>query len=702
MEKLLDLGKLANDLVNEYQSLYDGKEIELPNEFKSTVKDIFGSSISYQKYTATVLSPNGLKIYLSNHWFYIASFFTEYYNELQKYKAIAVDLFSSERIKTLKGSGLDELERAQILRLELDEESKWFIERFLVDYNWWGGGKTIDRGDFYVSPILNYAKLVNASQSYVADLCAFLSQNRELVNCLLEKITDKKLVKEEVIFGPTQFGSNTNGYVSFLQKVLEEIIKEDPTLSRLTSEQENYALTNNGSFSIGGCIIGKKITMVENLRDGDYDLNLKWTFNDEEYVFYKELTGEGISKFSKIYNKVYNGFYKIIEKKDDKGHYVFTFVKCVKQNIKQYNGIWNSYFSAIKTKPFVLLAGISGTGKSRIVRQLARACDNLDENPWKVQKPKNFEMIQVKPNWHDSSELLGYVSRIDGEKYVAGDFLKFIVRAWENLDTPYFLCLDEMNLAPVEQYFAEYLSVIESRRLSNETGEIETDPIVKKEETIWYQNLVDALLLKSDRKDVLKNQFMEKGITIPQNLIVMGTVNMDETTFSFSRKVLDRAMTIEMNEVNLDGGLTEEDLKKEQFTISAEDIIPQVVEGKDVYGENKNLCDRVIVYLQKVNEVLEGTPFKIAYRTRNEFLIYAVNRGVENYELAIDEMTSMKILSRIEGDAAKLLNVEGESVLDGLHKLLREEGLNVETSLSLQKINEMQKRLNTGYTSYWS
>ena len=361
-----------------------------------------------------------------------------------------------------------------------------------------------------------------------------------------------------------------------------------------------------------------------------------------------------------------------------------------------------SLISAIRTKPFVLLAGISGTGKSRIVRQLARACDNLDENPWNVQKPKNFEMIQVKPNWHDSSELLGYVSRIDGEKYVAGDFLKFIVRAWENLDTPYFLCLDEMNLAPVEQYFAEYLSVIESRRLNEETGEIETDPIVKKEETIWYQNLVDALLLKSDRKDVLKNQFMEKGITIPQNLIVMGTVNMDETTFSFSRKVLDRAMTIEMNEVKLDGGLTEEDLKKEQFTISAEDIIPQVVEGKDVYGGNKDLCDRVIAYLQKVNDMLDGTPFKIAYRTRNEFLIYAVNRGEKNYESAIDEMTSMKILSRIEGDAAKLINLKGESVLDGLQKLLIEVGLNVETSLSLQKINEMQKRLNTGYTSYWS
>ena len=414
------------------------------------------------------------------------------------------------------------------------------------------------------------------------------------------------------------------------------------------------------------------------------------------YTLWNIDDNENCKKLFHLYMDIYKQYKNSLNMKGDK-----IFEK-ESNKILIINLKYIQYISAIKTMPFVLLAGISGTGKSRIVRQLARACDNLDENPWKVQKPKNFEMIQVKPNWHDSSELLGYVSRIDGEKYVVGDFLKFIVRAWENLDTPHFLCLDEMNLAPVEQYFAEYLSVIESRRLNEETREIETDPIVKKEEMQWYQNLVNALLSKSEKKEALIKQFMEKGIAIPQNLIVMGTVNMDETTFSFSRKVLDRAMTIEMNEVKLDGGLTEEDLKKEQFTISAEDIIPQVVEGKDVYGGNKDLCDRVITYLQNVNEVLEGTPFKIAYRTRNEFLIYAVNRGEKNYELAIDEMTSMKILSRIEGDAAKLLNVKGESVLDGLHKLLIEVGLNAETSLSLQKINEMQKRLNTGYTSYWS
>lgn len=126
---------------------------------------------------------------------------------------------------------------------------------------------------------------------------------------------------------------------------------------------------------------------------------------------------------------------------------------------------YRPYITAIKSKPFLLLAGISGTGKSRIVRELARACWEVGTSDYKEHKPKNYEMVQVKPNWHDSSELIGYVSRLGEEPaFIAGDFLKFIVKAWENPHVPYFLCLDEMNLAPVEQYFAEYLSVVESRK----------------------------------------------------------------------------------------------------------------------------------------------------------------------------------------------------------------------------------------------
>lgn len=392
---------------------------------------------------------------------------------------------------------------------------------------------------------------------------------------------------------------------------------------------------------------------------------------------------------------------------------------------EQVNLKYRQFITAIKSKPFLLLAGISGTGKSRIVRELARACWEPNSEEFKSQKPINYEMVQVKPNWHDSSELIGYVSRIEGEKFIAGDFLRFIAKAWENLDVPYFLCLDEMNLAPVEQYFAEYLSVIETRKADG-YGKVTTDPILDKNKADWYRVLTSELT----EDDTIRNQFLEKGITIPQNLIVIGTVNMDETTFSFSRKVLDRAMTIEMNEVNLDGGLTS---KYEVIgKLGKDDLIGVAVEGVDVYEQNKEVCDKVISYLQKVNDELESTPFKVAYRTRNEFLLYVINnlpyRKVDDgTELtqdqviarALDEITSMKILSRIEGDESKVK----KSLLESLKKDIKaqlesisekdvfvaktesettEDGKTIRQSISLAKLDEMIGRLDSGYTSFWA
>lgn len=377
------------------------------------------------------------------------------------------------------------------------------------------------------------------------------------------------------------------------------------------------------------------------------------------------------------------------------------------------------YITAIKSKPFLLLAGISGTGKSRIVRELARACWEEGSDEHKAQKPRNYEMVQVKPNWHDSSELIGYVSRVSGEPvYVAGDFLKFVAKAWEEPNVPYFLCLDEMNLAPVEQYFAEYLSVIESRKAIS-GGAITTDPILKKSKEDWYRVLTSELT----DDDEIRDRFLEDGICIPQNLIVVGTVNMDETTFSFSRKVLDRAMTIEMNEVDLTGGLNN---KYEQIgKLGAAELIGNAVEGVDIYSKYKGVCDTAIEYLQKVNDKLEGTPFKVAYRTRNEVLLYVVNNLPYNQiegddestykeefviARALDEITNMKILSRIEGDETKVsktfLDDLGKAIKDGLEtvfaEIFDEDDDDIYTSVSLAKLDEMKKRLDSGYTSFWS
>ncbi len=366
------------------------------------------------------------------------------------------------------------------------------------------------------------------------------------------------------------------------------------------------------------------------------------------------------------------------------------------------------YLTALRTKPFMLIAGISGTGKSRIVRELAKACWKEGDEEFGKNNPKNFCMVQVKPNWHDSSELIGYVSRINGEKYVVGPFLRFLAKAIKDPSTPYFLCLDEMNLAPVEQYFAEYLSVIESRKL-NADGSITTDPIVPYEDTEAYGTLIDQLFADEADRKAYKSETNGKRLTIPQNLFVVGTVNMDETTFSFSRKVLDRAMTIEMNEVNLYGGLDEEG---SEIGYIGNCIIGDAAEGKDVYAENKELCDEVIAYLEKVNTILEGTPFKIAYRTRNEFLLYAVNRKLLDNDSqlwqTLDEMTSMKILSRIEGDSERtkeplnaLKTLVEQNILNQIPE--PEDGKEKAKSIAAAKIKEMLDKLEkTSYTSYWA
>lgn len=362
-----------------------------------------------------------------------------------------------------------------------------------------------------------------------------------------------------------------------------------------------------------------------------------------------------------------------------------------------FNFQYRAILKAIQTKPFILLAGLSGTGKSRLVRTLAYKTCVLKE--LQGEKPGNFQLVMVRPNWHDSSELVGYLTRIDGTKYTPTDFLKFLVKAWKFPQIPFFLCLDEMNLAPVEQYFAEFLSLIETRDIKDKR--IVTDSLVtlgKCESDKVYAQLLKELDVHENSD--LWRQFMEKGIYLPSNLVVMGTVNMDETTHSFSRKVLDRAMTFEMNAVDLSSGLEEKNM---HWDYDETGIVPTFVLGEHTTGGQVYLkfreAGKVVEYLQIVNQDLDKSPFKIAYRVRDEFLIYCyhnsllTDKPVSWLDTCLDEMTHMKILSRIEGDASK-----AGFVID---KLLTRLPSNYTTSR--EKLEEMKKRLmDFGYTSYWS
>lgn len=352
------------------------------------------------------------------------------------------------------------------------------------------------------------------------------------------------------------------------------------------------------------------------------------------------------------------------------------------------------YFVALRTKPFMLLAGISGTGKSRIVRKLAQATvteelqkaegykwTDFANGRWTLHSPANFELIQVKPNWHNSMDVIGYLSNIPSPHYVFTPFIEFIVKAWQHPEVPFFLCLDEMNLAPVEEYFAEFLSAIESR--SFEGGEYLTDPIIKPFNSFGEdvaKKMVNTLFPNFTAAD--KNSFLgkvvdhleTKGLTLPKNLIVIGTVNMDETTFSFSRKVLDRAMSVEMNEVNYDSFLTDttdDDLKAIVEAFEQNDdadlnalLVDRHIEAREIIDDLGDDARFTIDYLKRINALLEGTPFKLGYRAANEALIYlqaSQEFGQTDRIAALDNFTLMKILSRIEGDETKLKITDSEA-----------------------------------------
>lgn len=407
-----------------------------------------------------------------------------------------------------------------------------------------------------------------------------------------------------------------------------------------------------------------------------------------------------------------------------------------------------AYMAAIKTKPFLILGGFSGTGKSLLVKSLAFAtcpCDgvlNISET-----SPGNYLLVSVKPNWHDATDITGFRSSVNRNYYVT-DFMRFLVKAKLHPNVPFFVCLDEMNLAPVEEYFADFLSVIESRKRKKD-GAIVTDAIVPasvfndkdyaddfdiflkiglkpinevKDITEFTAKIKESDSDESDffEQSWLVEELKRDGLTIPQNVIIIGTVNMDDTTNSFSRKVIDRAMTFETIVGTFDSSYFDSDVtlgyvknyRKGELFISDEVRATEMMEdGRfTLSDEEKN---RIIGFINDINSDMEGTPFKISYRILNEtILLYRAkqkivelmgeeeeNDGVEiNTDLnsIFDDILMQKVLPRIEGDFEKC---------DKCLVKLGDRAERMEWKQSSEKIEFMIKRFgkdHSGFTSFWN
>lgn len=446
-----------------------------------------------------------------------------------------------------------------------------------------------------------------------------------------------------------------------------------------------------------------------------------------------------------------------------------------KDFVKSNTNKFSSYYTAFRTKPFMLLAGISGTGKSRIVREFAFKSCPKELQDKDGTEPGNYCMIEVKPNWHDSTELLGYWSNLN-KRYMFTKFAKFLVKAKMYPNVPFFVCLDEMNLAPVEQYFAEFLSVLETRKaIKDEEGNtiIKSGVLIDKE---YFRSIGKVgkdekeqgfATCKNDRDIYMKlfdivdeekmnaipenkeTSLLDTGLTLPENVLVIGTVNMDDTTHQFSRKVIDRAMTIEMN----GGALTDifsdkDDLAYRENPLSMDDLRAKYVSAKEVIKnctvitKNEDILkyikgeteDGLPQRLEEINKALYGTPFMVSYRIMNELTIYLavlLDKAEEDEQeislevckqlanTAIDKILLMKILPRVEGDDEMFRISEKERTANGFsdqaddgHEFTKLDWLrqiapqhtedNKDSYMAVDKLSEMIERLNRqSFTRFW-
>ncbi|SHN43725.1 McrB family protein [Chitinophaga sp. CF418] len=337
-------------------------------------------------------------------------------------------------------------------------------------------------------------------------------------------------------------------------------------------------------------------------------------------------------------------------------------------NNVDFNHPYRQALMAIKTKPFIVMTGMCGTGKSRFARILAyQTC------PKKLQeagRAGNFLMLSVQTEWLANDEIIGWLSN-QGIYYFT-TFIEFLIKAWKHVDTPFILCLDEMNLAKVEQYFADFLSILETRRWIND--ELVSDAFISGEKLKFYaerdQNIWTRFGLKLD--DRLRNRFLTNGITLPPNLIVIGTANMDENGHTFSMKVLDRISVLELTEIDFYSGIKSDDadFKFPINPISLDTIMGRLLYGKEAYELSQKNGDLIISELQAIDKMLTKSHFRFGYRIRDAALIYCaynskLYKNQYNEEIiykCLDEILLMKILPRINGS--------GEAVIEVVSNLL--------------------------------
>jgi hypothetical protein len=324
-----------------------------------------------------------------------------------------------------------------------------------------------------------------------------------------------------------------------------------------------------------------------------------------------------------------------------------------------------SFLSSMLAKPFAILTGLSGSGKTQLAMRLGEWFGSNDEGRHR------HVVVPVRPDWTGPESLFGYedalrTSATGAPVWFVPETFEFLLRAAEDPEHPYLLVLDEMNLAHVERYFSDFLSGVESRR-----------PV-----------LPDLVLDEPSGRWVLRDADAQR-VPLPRNLFVVGTVNVDETTYMFSPKVLDRAFTFEFR-------VTADELDAElQRPIAAQPgddrqvrVFASLAETDDWHREHPHPArEEIVSILREAHAILAGANQEFGHRTLYEILrfcaFYAAT-GDSDENAALDLAMMQKVLPKVHGSRRRV-----EPVLSALGDLAMGAGPNPRLPVTHGKIARM-------------
>ncbi|OXA83964.1 hypothetical protein B0A56_00010 [Flavobacterium columnare NBRC 100251 = ATCC 23463] len=507
---LKNLNELGTEVKNKIQN-YDYKELILSDSFKNYFSTFLSENsndkIEFQKFTTIITTPKDLKIIFPNQWFYIASFFYDFLNSLWLYKGITNELnFSQETIKNLRNSNIDN-DTKRIIKAKLDknEDFESYVQ-FLTNYDWWFGSKTIDRGDFFVSSVLNLAKVVNVSHSYLADLAYYFSKNENLKNLITQdferliNLKDSKTI--EIILEDKKLRViliNTFKYI--LNKFGEEEVLKGYEIKDAKIEERNYKGISLPKYFGFETVIGMfeqfqesdKLKSSGTLRFIEEEITIK---NHHHCYFtsqWNENNGRGLSliNFNYFLNEISKNTLEIIK---------------VEKTFKLIHKFDNKLNSPLKKTEQKIFYGAPGTGKSYKIDQ---EIQNLH--------PKFYERVTFHPEYDHTNFVGGYRPKSEknekGEdiityQFVPQAFTNIYERAWNDIENQYYLIIEEINRGNCAEIFGDIFQLLD--RNSNYTVSPSTE-------------------LKEHLEKVLTNQDgINKGLRLPSNLTIYATMNTSD------------------------------------------------------------------------------------------------------------------------------------------------------------------------------